>query len=184
MVELIVFVIAGGACLVGAVGVVASKNPVHSALSLVGTLFGIGVLFIAQEANFTKYPFTFHLVDMPEPNAFALPGGKVGVHTGLFKVVNDRNELAAVMAHEVAHVTARHSAERMTREMAIGAGLMGIGAATSTAASAGSAASTAAAISRAESACNRGGNAARLAPDVERLAILALDDTDDRAVAA
>jgi NADH-quinone oxidoreductase subunit J len=52
MVELIVFVIAGGACLVGAVGVVASKNPVHSALSLVGTLFGIGVLFIAQEANF------------------------------------------------------------------------------------------------------------------------------------
>ena len=52
MVELIVFVFAGGACLAGAVGVVASKNPVHSALSLVGTLFGIGVLFIAEDANF------------------------------------------------------------------------------------------------------------------------------------
>jgi NADH-quinone oxidoreductase subunit J len=52
MVELIVFVIAAGCCLAGAVGVVASRNPVHAALSLVGTLFGIAVLFVAQEANF------------------------------------------------------------------------------------------------------------------------------------
>jgi predicted Zn-dependent protease len=76
----------------------------------------------------------FALLRDPTPNAFALPGGKVGVHTGLFKVVNGPDELAVVMAHEVAHVTARHSAERMTREMAIGVGLMGIGAATSPAA--------------------------------------------------
>ena len=52
MIELIVFVVAGAACLAGAVGVVASRNPVHAALSLVGTLFGIAVLFVAQEANF------------------------------------------------------------------------------------------------------------------------------------
>ena len=52
MIELIVFVVAGAACLVGAIGVVASRNPVHSALSLVSTLFGIAVLFVAQEANF------------------------------------------------------------------------------------------------------------------------------------
>jgi NADH-quinone oxidoreductase subunit J len=52
VIELIVFVVAGAACLVGAVGVVASRNPVHAALSLVGTLFGIAVLFVAQEANF------------------------------------------------------------------------------------------------------------------------------------
>jgi NADH-quinone oxidoreductase subunit J len=52
MVELVVFVIAGGVCLGGAIGVVTSRNPVHSALSLVATLFGIAVLFIAQEANF------------------------------------------------------------------------------------------------------------------------------------
>jgi NADH-quinone oxidoreductase subunit J len=52
MVELIVFVVAGGACLAGAIGVVTSRNPVHSALSLVATLFGIAVLFVAQEANF------------------------------------------------------------------------------------------------------------------------------------
>jgi NADH-quinone oxidoreductase subunit J len=51
-VELFVFVVAGAACLAGAVGVVASRNPVHAALSLVGTLFGIAVLFVAEEANF------------------------------------------------------------------------------------------------------------------------------------
>jgi NADH-quinone oxidoreductase subunit J len=52
MIELVVFAIAGAACLAGAIGVVASRNPVHAALSLVATLFGIAVLFVAQEANF------------------------------------------------------------------------------------------------------------------------------------
>lgn len=52
MVELVVFVIAGAVCLAGAIGVVTSRNPVHAALSLVATLFGIAVLFVAQEANF------------------------------------------------------------------------------------------------------------------------------------
>ena len=52
MVELVVFAVAGAACLAGALGVVLNRNPVHAALSLVGTLFGIAVLFVAQEANF------------------------------------------------------------------------------------------------------------------------------------
>jgi len=52
MVELIVFGCAGVICLGGALGVVVNRNPVHAALSLVATLFGIAVLFIAQEANF------------------------------------------------------------------------------------------------------------------------------------
>jgi NADH-quinone oxidoreductase subunit J len=47
-----VFLVAGAACLAGALGVVLSRNPVHAALSLVGTLFGIAVLFVAQAANF------------------------------------------------------------------------------------------------------------------------------------
>jgi len=50
--ELFVFLVAGGACIIGALGVVLNANPVHAALSLVGTLFGIAVLFVAQEANF------------------------------------------------------------------------------------------------------------------------------------
>jgi len=45
--ELVVFVLAGAACIAGALGVVLSSNPVHAALSLVGTLFGIAVLFVA-----------------------------------------------------------------------------------------------------------------------------------------
>jgi NADH-quinone oxidoreductase subunit J len=52
MVEVVVFVLAAAACLAGALGVILSENPVHAALSLVGTLFGIAVLFVAQEANF------------------------------------------------------------------------------------------------------------------------------------
>ena len=50
--ETFVFLVAGAVCLCGALGVVLSKNPVHSALSLVATLFGVAVLFVAQEANF------------------------------------------------------------------------------------------------------------------------------------
>jgi NADH-quinone oxidoreductase subunit J len=50
--ELFVFLVAGGACIIGALGVVLNSNPVHAALSLVGTLFGIAVLFVAQEAHF------------------------------------------------------------------------------------------------------------------------------------
>jgi NADH-quinone oxidoreductase subunit J len=50
--EVVVFLIAATVCLAGAVGVIASPNPVHSALSLVATLFGIAVLFVAQDAHF------------------------------------------------------------------------------------------------------------------------------------
>ncbi len=52
MVELFVFVVAAAICLGGALGVVLNRNPVHAALSLVATLFGIAVLFVAQEAHF------------------------------------------------------------------------------------------------------------------------------------
>ncbi len=52
------------------------------------------------------------------PNAFALPGGKVGVHTGLFRVVQNDSQLAAVLGHELAHVTARHSGQRITQGVA------------------------------------------------------------------
>jgi NADH-quinone oxidoreductase subunit J len=52
MMELFVFIVAGAMVLGGALGVVLSKHPVHSALSLVLTLFGVAVLFVAQQANF------------------------------------------------------------------------------------------------------------------------------------
>ena len=53
----------------------------------------------------------------PEPNAFALPGGKVGVYTGIFSVARDQDQLAGVIAHEIGHVVSRHHDERITRQM-------------------------------------------------------------------
>lgn len=52
-----------------------------------------------------------------EPNAFALPGGKVGVNTGIFGVAKNQDQLAAVLAHEIGHVVERHHDERITRQM-------------------------------------------------------------------
>ena len=51
-------------------------------------------------------------------NAFALPGGKIGVHTGLLKVADNQDQLAAVIGHEVGHVLAQHSNERMSIQYA------------------------------------------------------------------
>jgi predicted Zn-dependent protease len=51
------------------------------------------------------------------PNAFALPGGKVGVNTGIFSVAKNQDQLAAVVAHEVGHVYSHHHNERITQQM-------------------------------------------------------------------
>jgi predicted Zn-dependent protease len=62
------------------------------------------------------------------PNAFALPGGKVGVNTGIFKVARNQDQLAAVIAHEIGHVVSRHHDERITRQLGTQAGLGVLGA--------------------------------------------------------
>lgn len=61
-------------------------------------------------------------------NAFALPGGKIGVNTGLLKVAVDQNQLAAVIGHEVGHVLANHGNERMSLELATQTGAQLVGA--------------------------------------------------------
>lgn len=60
-------------------------------------------------------------------NAFALPGGKIGVHTGLLKVATTPSQLAAVIGHEVGHVLAKHGAERVSEQFAMAGGLELIG---------------------------------------------------------
>lgn len=65
---------------------------------------------IAAFSNEGGQKFTFFVVDDPSINAFALPGGYIGVHTGLIDATRNENELAGVLAHEIAHVTQRHIA--------------------------------------------------------------------------
>jgi predicted Zn-dependent protease len=68
----------------------------------------------------------FVVFDSKELNAFALPGGKVGVYTGLLHLAESDAELATVIGHEIGHVTARHGAERMSEAMVIaGVGVIG-----------------------------------------------------------
>ena len=62
-----------------------------------------------------KVPFTIKVIDSEEVNAFALPGGYFYVNTGLIELAQDEAELAGVMAHEIAHVAARHGTRSATR---------------------------------------------------------------------
>jgi predicted Zn-dependent protease len=55
-----------------------------------------------------KVPFTFRVIAGDTPNAFALPGGYVFVYTGLIKIADEEDEFAGALAHEIAHVAARH----------------------------------------------------------------------------
>jgi len=66
------------------------------------------------EAEFPNWQFKFYLVNSSMINAFALPGGHVFVTRGIMLRIKDEAELAGLLGHEVAHVFARHSAERMT----------------------------------------------------------------------
>src|SRR5258706_3787930 len=60
----------------------------------------------------------FVVLDVPQINAFAMAGGKVGVFSGLFKVAKTDDQLASVIAHEIAHVTAKHIHEKLSHELA------------------------------------------------------------------
>ena len=65
---------------------------------------------VAAHANESERTFTFFVIDEPSINAFALPGGYIGIHTGLIEATRSEDELAGVLAHEIAHVTQRHLA--------------------------------------------------------------------------
>jgi predicted Zn-dependent protease len=84
---------------------------------------------IAAVSGQPDWEWQFTVFDNPEPNAFALPGGKVGVYSGLFKVAKNDAQLATVMGHEVAHAIARHGAERMSQGILtqLGTAAIGIG---------------------------------------------------------
>lgn len=70
-----------------------------------------------------NFDWQFELIEDAENiNAFAMPGGKIGAYTGIFKVAPDEESLATVMAHEVAHVIANHGGERMSQYLLVSLG--------------------------------------------------------------
>lgn len=70
---------------------------------------------IVREADGVKFPFTFFWINQKDINAFAFFGGYVGMHTGLITEAQTESEFAAVLAHEVAHVSQRHIVRNMER---------------------------------------------------------------------
>jgi predicted Zn-dependent protease len=66
------------------------------------------------------------LFEKNEVNAFALPGGKIGVYTGILPVTKTQHQLAAVLGHEVAHVLAKHGQERVSEQLAAQGGLQAL----------------------------------------------------------
>ena len=69
---------------------------------------------IAQASGRPDLKWEFAVIESEQANAFVLPGGKVCVYTGLFKVLRNEASLAAVLGHEAGHAVARHVAEKMT----------------------------------------------------------------------
>jgi predicted Zn-dependent protease len=72
-------------------------------------------LVASQEAQESRFPFTFEVVADPSINAFALPGGPMFINTGLLKAVDNEAQLAGVMGHEMSHVILRHGTNQASK---------------------------------------------------------------------
>jgi predicted Zn-dependent protease len=81
---------------------------------------------IAAVAARPDFAWEFRLIDKDVANAFALPGGKVAVYTGIFKYTQTEAGLAVVMGHEIAHALARHGGERMSQSLIAQYGLAAV----------------------------------------------------------
>jgi len=90
---------------------------------LAGYVTKIG-LELAKQTEYQQYPYHFTILNTQIVNAFALPGGYVYITRGLLALASSEAELAGVLSHELAHVTARHGAERHTAEQVAQWGLL------------------------------------------------------------
>jgi predicted Zn-dependent protease len=82
---------------------------------------------VADAAQRPDYRWEFLVFEGKEANAFCLPGGKVGIFTGILKYTRDEPGMATVISHEVAHALARHAGERLSQSMLAQAGGLGLG---------------------------------------------------------
>lgn len=81
---------------------------------------------IAASANEPDYDWQFSLIDDDQINAWCLPGGYIGFYTGILPVLESEAGMAFVMGHEVGHATAHHGAERLTQQLTMVGGLVGL----------------------------------------------------------
>jgi predicted Zn-dependent protease len=83
---------------------------------------------LARTSHRPDLPWTFGVVDDPTPNAFALPGGFIYLTRGMMNLMRSEAELAAVLGHEIGHVTARHAVSSISRQQVtqLGLGLGGV----------------------------------------------------------
>jgi len=81
---------------------------------------------VSAVAQLPNAQWEFVVFENAEPNAFCLPGGKVGFHTGILPICKDDAGVATVMGHEVAHAVARHGGRRMTEQLALQLGAVGL----------------------------------------------------------
>jgi predicted Zn-dependent protease len=85
----------------------------------------VDALLPVTDKRFGKRDWEVAVFDDPQVNAFAVPGGKIGVYSGILNVATTPDQLAAIIGHEIAHVIAEHSAERATIELGAQALLIG-----------------------------------------------------------
>ncbi len=78
---------------------------------------------LAKKAGVPNDKWEVVVFEREDANAFALPGGKIGVHTGMLKIAKTPDQLAAVIGHEVSHVLAEHGNERVSQSIATESGL-------------------------------------------------------------
>ncbi|MGV7221045.1 MAG: M48 family metallopeptidase [Nitrospinales bacterium] len=78
---------------------------------------------LAKTTTMPDLKWEFNLVESDQQNAFALPGGKVAIYTGILPMCKNEAGLAAVMGHEIAHAIARHGARRMSQQMVLQGGM-------------------------------------------------------------
>lgn len=79
---------------------------------------------LARQSHRSQLQWTFTVLDSPDINAFALPGGYVYVTRGIMAYMESEADLAGVIGHEIGHVTARHGAQRATRQQNAGLGVL------------------------------------------------------------
>lgn len=100
-----------------------AETPALANPALQAYVNGVGQKLAAQSHR-AQLKWTFTVLDSPEINAFALPGGYVYVTRGIMAFLNDEAELAGVLGHEIGHVTARHGAQRATSQRSAGMGVL------------------------------------------------------------